>query len=375
MVHRPYNYLETVLIKKSDDTRFKDTRVLSGIVVGITCENVLVLHHRSSKGLPKLVEAQVPGDHPEVIIYHVKTPGRTTFRSVHVSAFPRDARLAIAICVRVLARLKGTEWELVPVNAVYKNAKLGCGGAHDIICRAVRGGPFKGKLFSVELKCKEVEKRKPAGFSWKEEVERKADDLWEKELELDPEPWAARIVVFCEMARPCHDGVWNLHASIRFRNRPWCTLWGWQGFAASVPAPVPKLVPQLHASVARSSPAPRAALPTDQDLERGWVKLLSSMSGRPHARDGEWVKVAVFLTELGLASGHPGRYLEESGGKLWHLGPNGNRKPRPDVDYRRHSGKRGGGAGSVGARMLGPFWGRVPFLREVALKHYPRKLA
>ena len=331
-----------------------------------------VLHHRSDKGLPKLVEAQVPGDHPEALIYHVKTPGKTTFSSVQVHVFPRDARLAIGICLRVLERLKATEWELVPVNAVYKNAKLGCGGAHDILCRAVRGGAFKGKLFSVELKCKEVEKRKPAGFSWKEEVEMKADDLWEKELELDPEPWAARIVVFCEMSRPCHQGDWNLHASIRFRNRPWCKLWGWQGFAVSVP--VPKPVPQLHARATRSSPATRAALPTVQELERGWATLLSKCSG-PHTRDGDWVKVAAFLTQLDLASGHPGRYLEESGGKIWHLGPNGKRKPRAEVDYRRRSGKRGGGAGSVGAKMLGPFWGHVSFLREVALTYYPRKLA
>jgi hypothetical protein len=144
----PYNYEKKVLVKKSDDSRFKDSRVRSCIVVGIACEDVLVLHHRSELGLPKPVEAQLSSDHTQVRIHQVKTPEKTNFRSVWVHAFPRDARLAISVIRRVLERLKNTEWELVPVNAVYANPKLEGGVAHDIICRAVRGGAYKGKLFS-----------------------------------------------------------------------------------------------------------------------------------------------------------------------------------------------------------------------------------
>ena len=98
------------------------------------------------------------------------------------------------------------------------------------------------------------------------------------------------------------------------------------------------------------------------------------MSG-PLTREGEWVKIATFLEKLGQPAGRQGRHLEEDGSKLWLLGPRGRRKPRDGVDYARRSGKRGGGAGSVGARRLGPFWGRIDFLREVALKYFPRKLA
>jgi hypothetical protein len=385
----PYNYEKKVLVKKSDDSRFKDSRVRSCIVVGIACEDVLVLHHRSELGLPKPVEAQLSSDHTQVRIHQVKTPEKTNFRSVWVHAFPRDARLAISVIRRVLERLKNTEWELVPVNAVYANPKLEGGVAHDIICRAVRGGAYKGKLFSVELKCKEVDTKNPAGFSWKEEVEGKADALWTAELQLDPQPWAARIVVFCEMACPCHSGEWSLHASVRFGDRPWRTLWGWQGFSHSVSRPLPKAssraavrppsaAPKLPARPAtRPSPAVRASPPTAQELERGWTRMLASMSG-PLTHEGDWVKIATFLDKFGQPVGHPGRHLEEgegTPGKLWLLGPSGRRKPREGVDYARRSGKRGGGAGSVGARRLGPFWGRVSFLRDVALKYFPQKLA
>jgi hypothetical protein len=383
----PYNYEKTVLLKKSDDPRFGDSRVRSGIVVGVACEDVLVLHHRSELGLPKPVEAQLPSDHTKARMYHVKTPEKTNFRSVWVHVFPRDARLAISIIRCVLQRLKNTEWELVPVNAVYANPALESGVAHDIICRAVRGGAYKGKLFSVELKCKQVKFKNPAGFSWKEDVEQRADVLWDAELNLDPTPWAARVVIFCEMAHPCHAGDFNLHASIRFGKRPWRRLWGWEGFPDAAGGPLPKAAaraavgprsaaPKLPArrSAARATPTtPRATPPTAQELERGWARLLSNMSGN-QSREGDWVKITTFLEKLGQPTGHPGRHLEEDGNKLWRLGPSGRRKPREDVDYCRRSGKRGGGAGSIGAKQLGPFWGHVRFLREVALKYFPRKL-
>ena len=100
------------------------------------------------------------------------------------------------------------------------------------------------------------------------------------------------------------------------------------------------------------------------------------MSG-PLTREDDWVKVATFLEKLGQPARHPGRHLEQGEGalgKLWLLGPSGRRKPRDGVDYARRSGKRGGGAGSVGAKQLGPFWGRVSFLHDVAFKYFRHKL-
>ena len=158
-----------------------------------------------------------------------------------------DAQLAISIARGILSKLKALPWQLVPLSAVHSNGEIDA-PAHDLVLKATAGG-LKGKLFSVEIKCREVKLRRPSGFNWQDDMQKRADVLWQAELEHSSTPWAARILVFCELPRPCHTGDWQLHASIRWLNKPWVTLFGWRGFppiapSAAMPASPPVQAPR-----------------------------------------------------------------------------------------------------------------------------------
>jgi hypothetical protein len=88
-----------------------------------------------------------------------------------------------------------------------------------LLLKATAGG-LKGKIFSVEIKCREVRLRRPSGFKWKDDMQKRADVLWQAELEHSSIPRAARIVVFSELPRPCHAGDLQLRVSIRWLNKP-----------------------------------------------------------------------------------------------------------------------------------------------------------
>ena len=70
-----FNYRSDVVTKKSDDPRFKDERVQSGMVVGLLVEEVLKLELRPEGRLPVPVEAQGSKHHTAVLIHKALAPG------------------------------------------------------------------------------------------------------------------------------------------------------------------------------------------------------------------------------------------------------------------------------------------------------------
>jgi len=355
-----FDYRSVVLVKRSNDVGFEDRRVLSSIVVGLTVEAALKLELRAEGRLPVPVEVQEPRDHTSVLIHNVLVPGRRDEQSVWVKVYPQDAKLAISIARGVLSKLKALQWQLVPLSADHCNPDIAA-APHDLLLKST-AGTLRGKLFSAEIKCREVFQRSPSGFNWREDLQKKADVLWRAELAKNPHPWAARILVFCELHRPCHAGDWRLHASISWPGRRWADLFGWSGFP-----------PAVSVACTPATPLPRSpqGVLSEADLEAKWQKKLGSME-----MDGDWVQISSFLRALREPFGHPLRHLhgQPSSKKIWRLGPRLKRSPREGVDWARRSGKRGGGAGPSGARVLGPIFGRVSFLREVAFVYYKHRL-
>ena len=357
-------------MKRSGDKRFPDYRIQAAHVVGLCVESVLKLE-LGTEALPKPVKAQTAQDHVYVEVLHAKEQSGLRWTSLYVKVYPKDALKAISIAERILYRLKGMPWGLQALRADMKNSLLSDSSPHDLICKATQGTwSTSGKLFSIEIKCREVITKTPSTHNWRFELESAAAVLWRQEManEATAGAWAGRVLVFVQMPKPCHSGDFELHSSVLWRQGKWSSVFGWSGFPSldSAARHDPPVVASASSAprVAQASKAPWA--PSPEDLANAWQGILPRM-----VRQGGWIKVASFLQVLGEPDGHPQRFLEgASRKKLWLLGPRFQRAPRLGTDYTRTAGKRGGGAGSE----HGPLWGSQDFLQQVASVYFRHKL-
>ena len=114
-------------------------------------------------------------------------------------------------------------------------------------------------MVSVEIKLRQVQKRKPKGFNWLDTLESEARALWDAELAINWGSWHSRVLVLAEFGPSCHSsGLQGLHVSRLKKGGAWETLYGWVGFwprgADGEPQRPP---PQPSVSLAAHVAAPR----------------------------------------------------------------------------------------------------------------------
>ena len=368
-----YDYKRDHLVRKTEQSTY---RVGSCVVVGVLLEAILKLLFKPLPGkLPVPIVEQAHSHHPSVTLTNVLAPGKPRAGTVTIGATAADVELAKKLALGVIQKVTG-DLALTVLAADHTNDRLGSGARpHDLLCS---GGP-QG-LYSVEVKCREVESR--TAFDWQGTLQREARPLWERELTLNRDLWKARVLIFIELPRPCHSGSHHIHGSILRKTGDWEVLFGWRGFKQGAASSGPageldkqgeNVKEQAKSKESASAPAVPAEAQSSQpdvvvrqpalserQLETRWQAKLKNMEA-----EGEWIRLSAFLSELREPAGHPQRHVEDqSSKKLWWLGIRYTRAPREGVDWCRRSGKRGGGAGSVGAKRLGPIYGRVAFLKE-----------
>ena len=99
---------------------------------------------------------------------------------------------------------------------------------HDLVAQGA-----DGQLYSVEVKCYEVQKRDPLTFNWRSNLLNKTLAKWTKEVSSEPAgTWVARVLVFVELEYHCHrNGKFTTHgAKVKVGCNDFEYLWGWRGF-------------------------------------------------------------------------------------------------------------------------------------------------
>ena len=252
--------------------------------------------------------------------------------------------------------------------------------SHDILLQAGLRSKHPPGLYSAEVKCREVKCKHPGGFDWAETLEESAVTRWDVERASFPEAcFAGRLLVFVEMASPCHAGAPKTHGSVLLvRAQKFALLWGWAGFKSkpqTMPLPSgssggpPGNVSQVTVSATSATERPRATLAScasasiaDSAAERKWAKVIKGKA----SSDG-WMQVNHFLEGLALPAAHAARYVRGPGPKQWKL-PNGS-KPQAKIHWAYKPGRRGGGAGK------GILHARLSFLKEVFVRYYTDRVA
>jgi hypothetical protein len=340
-----WSYKRVALLQKT--RAHGDVRVDSCTVVGLAVEQALRLAFSAAHGaLPKELEAQTAADHLSVKIARVMAPGAQRPATLEVAVSPADAALALDIARRCVAALDGESLRMRILAVDYPHA----GGRHDILATPVVPTRRGHGLVSVEIKCREVVKRRPTGFNWQATLEEEATVLWEAVKVADPSRWVGRMLLFVELRRPCHSGsIAGLHASVIWRNATaWATLFGWRGFW-----------PRGHdLDVAPSAPTARTAPPIDAE---GRLRTILGRHGIQCGSDS-WVLLTAFLRAVNAPAKQTKRYVDGATKMTWTSIT--GRKPRENTDWAYMSANRGGGQGA------GVLHCKFSFLVHVYTHHY-----
>ena len=359
----PWNYRRDKLVKRATTTKGEDVRVEACLVVGLVVEAALILCYRRDDGvLPKALERQAAVDHPSVLVSKVVAPDKERASSALVKVFPNDADLGIKIARTVVEKLFKCFLKLVVITAVHTNKENPAQPNHDIIAQPAFDSSAQKGFYSVEIRCREIQSRKPKEFNWMQALEdgdKKQDTrdngargVWEQELNWDATPWAARILVLVELPRPCHSGnTVYTHASILWKGRSaWENLWGWNGFWPRHAFTV------TTNNGSNKTPAVSASCPTlklasstaqkDADCKRLLAKLAAR--GVDVTNDNSWVRLSLFLTIVDKPTNHAGRFVDPSldsgkNKKCWKSESGG--VPKVKKEWTKVPGPRGGGAG------------------------------
>ena len=367
-----HNYRTTLLQKRNLKGVFKGNRVKSSHVVGMGVETAAQLCYRPAPGAPPVCLGVMKSSSIEYVkLPDVLVPGNCIASTVLVYAEEKDAKLSIAILKKVLGKLMGSPYYLEVCTCIHATSG---GLKQDFIMQPhLVFGSMKPGLYSIEIKCREVEKLNPSTHSWRDDAEEAAKVKWGAELAARPGVYAARILVFVEMASPCHSGNFKLHASILWDDQEHFTkLWGWTGFHSA----------SASRASASSSSDGHAAQPTVAN-DTGPIRRVaqaSAVAQLPPAEQwralmeklpavGGWVPLPAFLrspqVKLGKAANHCGRYLDGSRRDAWKTSTGHN--PVRGRDWDRLKTKAGGGAGD------GTIHCSMAFLKFVFLKYYARE--
>lgn len=348
MAGRPVNYRVEPLWVVSPDGKGR-TRLDDCCVVGKSAEHALKLAYRPEVGrLPIPLPLQRAADLEILLVSQTRQDGRPSLRPVSVRVPPSVATLALRVATEAVQRLQGPPYNL-EVLSVDHSGPSSCPVAHDLLmCPNMAGrSSLEQGVHSVELKCREVVSR--TAFDWEWALTSEAMPLFAAEVAKDSRLIRSRVLVFAELPRPCLSGAPpKLHGSIlRAGHQSWERLWGWEGFRR--PPALAKAPPE-----AKPKPSPLATLTAEQK----WAILEAKLS----VQDGRWVRMATFLERVRISKSHPERYLTAGHKKCWVLGR--RRKPRPNKDFLKRKGHRGGGDGG------GIFYASLEFLKEVFVQFY-----
>ena len=269
--------------------------------------------------------------------------------------------LGINILRAVLSRLMASPYYLEVLTVTHSTE----GGLnHDVIMQPhmLYGTAMRPGLYSIEIKCYEVQTRSPRSFSWCEKIESEALKGWSKELLANPDVYAARIAVLAEMASPCHSGPFDTHASILWADQTTFTkLWGWSAFGVSPPEPTR---PETAPGVAPRFSTPPSRPPDAPSKEEQWRSVVKRLRFN---RNG-WCPLVDFLAlkpQINESKRHPLRFLDGSSKrKSWKSHTGHNPVKGRDWDYLHTDA--GGGAGD------GILHGHRTFLKHIFLKYYAK---
>ena len=370
----PYNYKSAQLQKRNLQGVFKGNRVKSSHVVGMGVETASQLCYRPAPGVPPVCLAVMKAANIEFVkLPDVLVPGNSRPSTVAVFAEEADANLSISILKKMLGKLMGSPYFLEVNTCIHaSDGEL----KHDFIMQPhLVFGCMKPGLYSIEIKCREVKTVSPSTHSWREDVEKAARVGWDAELAAHPGVYAARILVFVQMASPCHSGEFKLHASILWSGQEHFTkLWGWTGFdsirvsgTSASSSSSDGNGAQLVASIANSGPLRRVAQAS------AVVQLSPAEQWREFAQNlsdvGGWVPLPAFLrlpqVKQGKAANHCIRFLDGSRKDAWRSSTGHNPVKGRDWDYKKRKAGGGAGCGSIHCTKS--------FLKHVFLKYYARE--
>ena len=328
----PLDYRRAALFKRTKS--FGDVRIGPCLVTGVVVENALKLEYLAGHCvLPKVLEQQTAKDHTMVQLEKVLAKGADPqLTTLHVPA--AAAELAIGLARRVVKQLKGELGLAILAVDRYDDKmptlKAGHRYAHDIVARRADGA-----LVSVEIKVREVEKRKPKEFNWQRVLETEAQVLWDAVMAWDLSPWCGRVLVFVELPRPCHAGpVRGVHLSALWKTcKKWQTLCGWSGFW-------PRSDGDTQSSHAGAAPAHLQVSegPSAAQLHRLGVLLAEQCVVKTGADD--WIPLTSFLKAM---KKHPTATMRRLSSKKWQTAAKA--KPRVNREWKYIKGPRGGGRG------------------------------
>ena len=110
---------------------------------------------------------------------------------------------------------------------------------HDLLTQTRSGvaSRLARGMYSVELACFQVQTKSPTTFNWRDKLCDKALKRWDAEVKASPHgSWGGRLVVFVQLASPCHSngGRFTTHgALVDPCSKTLDVLWGWTGFPSS----------------------------------------------------------------------------------------------------------------------------------------------
>ena len=367
-----HDYRVAQLQKRNRHGVFRGNRVKSSHVVGMGVETASQPCYRPAPGVPPVCLGVMKATNIEhVKLPDVLAPGNSRPSTVAVFAEEPDAKLSISILKKVLGKLMGSPYYLEVATCTHATSG---GLKHDLIMQPhlLFGGMPPG-LYSIEIKCREVKVLQPSTHSWREEAEAAARSGWDAELAAHPGAYAARIVVFVQMASPCHSGGVALHASIlRAGQERFTKLWGWAGFdspggpAGEASSPSDGGGAQHVAAVASAGPFRRAAQASaaaQLSPAAQWRGLLGQL---PDV--GGWVPLPAFLRmpQVGRAktANHCVRFLDGSRKDAWKSATGHNPVKGRDWDHKKTRAGGGAGDGTVHCTKA--------FLKFVFLKYYAK---
>ena len=351
------DYRSVKMQKRNVNGSFAGNRLNAAHVVGKLLECAFkCVYSPARTQLPKIATEISSTDLPERLFFNdVLVPGARAPSSVNIAAHMEDKELALKIFRSVLDRLQGR-----PLYCQIHTVDSPCGvstfsGSHDLLVSPFPGlgSRLKPGIYSVELKCREIQEKQPRTFKWQDTLQTEALPLFTAEATRDGNALRGRLLILVEMSKPCHTGPFDVHGALFDADRMgWQDVFGWSGFKRETSSPS-----RLPLPVPKALPAPRPAPTPRRSRAAGWGEVASTLPSL-----NGWVLLCRFLKHpmINKPANQTMRYLTGDLPCRWRSSTGG--KPRKGMDwkYMKVPG-RGGGHGNGAVHC------HVDFLQHVFL--------